>query len=345
MTSAVPRLAAPLRAVRRSTPAFGDDAAPLGVLGYGWPGDAAGTVDAIPGLLLAPAQPCCDAWLGDGATPRTGRTGQIRWREDGRWLYGAAEFDESTGSADLAERTRRIYADLFATLDETGYPHLLRLWNYLPAINADGDGGLERYRHFNVGRQQAFVDAGRTVLEGAPAACALGAPAGPYRLRFLAARRPPVAVENPRQVSAYRYPAQYGPRSPTFSRAALADAGAGRVALFVSGTASIVGHETRHPGDVAAQTRETLANLQALTDAAGAHGSAVFGLRDLQAVVYVRHAADWPTVRDIVAPVLGPDLVALQADVCRSELLVEIEAHAFADGRLAAVHAEPGACS
>ena len=34
--------------------------------------------------------------------------------------------------------------------------------------------------------------------------------------------------------------------------------------LFVSGTASIVGHETQHRGDVVAQTRETLANLSSV---------------------------------------------------------------------------------
>ncbi len=59
----------------------------------------------------------------------------------------------------------------------TGCPHLLRLWNYFSDINEDSDG-LERYRHFNVGRQQAFLDAKRSAFEGAPAACALGTRSG-----------------------------------------------------------------------------------------------------------------------------------------------------------------------
>ena len=97
-----------------------------------------------------------------------------------------------------------------------------------------------------------------------PAACALGSPAGsPLCIYFLAARRPPKMIENPRQTSAYHYPPKFGRHSPVFSRACVwGDSRSSR--LFVSGTASIVGHETIHRGDVTAQTRETLVNISAL---------------------------------------------------------------------------------
>jgi len=238
----------------------------------------------------------------------------------------------------LEQTTYRAYRDVFAALEDCGCPQLLRLWNYLPRINADG-GGLERYRQFNIGRQQAFLDARRDPFEGSPAACALGtagATPGGLSIRFLAGRVAPKPVENPRQVSAYRYSRTYGPRAPTFSRAALADAGGGQLALLVSGTASIVGEHTVHPGDVVAQTQETLRNLQAVIANAHRGCSARYTLADLQPTVYVRHAADAVVVAQVLAQAepAWRDPPCVQADICRADLLVEIEAHAFAPGAL-----------
>ena len=114
----------------------------------------------------------------------------------------------------FGEVVQRAYADTFAFLEHSTHAHLLRVWNYFPDINAIEDG-MERYRSFSIGRQEAFVRYGRKVEES-PAACALGSHAGSLVIYFLAARSPGVQIENPRQISAYHYPEQYGPRSPTF---------------------------------------------------------------------------------------------------------------------------------
>ena len=306
---------------------------PLGSLGWGVAAPGMATLD-VP--VLSAAGPCVDAWFG-AAPLRCGRSGDVHWQEDGRWAFG--QIDVADAETDLAETTRRAYLDVFAALRACGQPQLLRLWNYLPRINADG-GGLERYRQFNIGRQQAFIEAGHDIGAGSPAACALGTSGGGLGIRFLAGRAAPRPLENPRQVSAYRYSTAHGPRSPTFSRGALADAGAGRLALFVSGTASIVGEHSLHVGDVRAQTEETLVNLQAVLAAALAHGTAAFTLADLSCSVYVRHRTDLSAIRELTSSVM-PHAVYLQADICRSELLVEIEGHAFAPGKLKSSPLEP----
>jgi enamine deaminase RidA (YjgF/YER057c/UK114 family) len=142
-------------------------------------------------------------------------------------------------------------------------------------------------------------------------------------LFFLAGDGPGRNVENPRQVSAFHYPARYGAQPPLFARATLA---AGM--LFVSGTASIVGHESRHIGDVAAQADETLRNLEALLAEARRAGCAL-APEDLQLKVYLRHATDRTVVQQrLTAGGFAPPLVFLQAGICRPELDVEIEAHA-----------------
>jgi enamine deaminase RidA (YjgF/YER057c/UK114 family) len=346
LTTALARLA-PLHAERLDPAAWAaeraSDRPPLGGLSYGVAEDAR---IAFPGAattrarVLSPGGPRVDAWRATGPVT-DGRCGHVTWRHDGRWLFGAIDLDEDAASHDLAALAHEAYLDVFRTLRETGFVHLQRLWNYLPGINADGNG-LERYRHFNAGRQMAFLETGHAAFEGAPAACAIGTSGGPFCVRFLAGAVAPVPVENPRQVSAYHYPSAYGPRSPTFSRAALVRSGEGEVSLLISGTASIVGHASVHVGDVAAQTRETLVNLRAVIDAAHARCSARFALAQLQCVVYVRRAADADLIRSVFEAEVGADspaarsAVYLEADICRSDLLVEIEAHGTAAGAVTA---------
>ena len=213
-------------------------------------------------------------------------------------------------------------------LKETEHRHLIRIWNYLPEINREADGD-ERYRHFNSARQRAFRNSGQATVGTVPAASALGSPAGsPISIYFLAARQPPKMIENPRQTSAYHYPPKFGRHSPIFSRACVLNESAG-TNLFVSGTASIVGHETIHPGDAAAQTRETMANIDALLDEANrVVGLARYSLDGLRFKVYVRQPSDLSAIEGALSKSLRPStpIVYLQADVCREDLLVEIEA-------------------
>ncbi len=216
------------------------------------------------------------------------------------------------------------YSRLFDFIDSRGYAHLLRVWNYVPDINGDADG-LERYQHFNVGRHEAFTAAGRVIGTDTPAACALGSRGNDLAVYFLAAKQPGQLVENPRQTSAFHYPAQYGPRSPTFARAMLMHSAESPV-LFVSGTASIVGHRTLHAGDASAQARETIANLraviaQAQLDAGGARV-------ELLMKAYLRNRSDMPMLRDALKLAFGSAarVLCLQADICRADLLLEVEA-------------------
>jgi chorismate lyase / 3-hydroxybenzoate synthase len=135
-------------------------------------------------------------------------------------------------------------------------------------------------------------------------------------------------IENPRQTSAYYYPPKFGVHSPSFSRACVLSESAG-TNLFVSGTASIVGCETVHQGDVTAQTRETLANIDALLGETNRIvGSSRYSLGGLKFKVYVRQAHDLDAIKDTLSASLDPStsVVYLQADVCREALLVEIEA-------------------
>ncbi len=274
----------------------------------------------------------------------SGQRQRVRFRRTADMLFGCITVSEAQLTAAppasrpaagnpaahgaLHEATTQAYREICATLDAENYPHLLRVWNYLPDINRDTHG-TERYRQFNTARHRALLESGRSLAGNVPAASALGAASdSPLVVYFLAGRTAPSFVENPRQLSAYFYPRQYGIHSPVFSRATLLRQEEG-LALFISGTASIVGHRSLHVGDTAAQTRETLTNIEALLAEANRVARGVhFHLSALAFKVYVRRPADLPVVRAELAAALGEStrVIYLQAEICRQDLLVEIEA-------------------
>jgi chorismate lyase/3-hydroxybenzoate synthase len=253
------------------------------------------------------------------------RRGDLAWAEDGRALFGCR--CRRVGD-DIEADAFETYRELLALLDERGYPGLQRVWNYVPRINED-QRGVERYRRFNVGRARGFEERfGETAERHFSAASAVGTVGDTLIVCFAAGREPGTHVENPRQISAHRYPPDYGPRSPSFARGTFAPASWGP-ALFLSGTGSVVGHETRHRGDPLGQLEESLANVDALLDGAVGpsgrrrHDVVHFGLLK----TYVRSPEHFPAIRDALARRLDPSTPAiyLKADLCRTDLLVEIE--------------------
>jgi enamine deaminase RidA (YjgF/YER057c/UK114 family) len=282
----------------------------------------------------------------------SGQHAGVRYRHNGRLLFASlalseAQFLDAAGtgtnggndsannhSCDGAGALRRAtdagYRQLFAALETLGFPYPLRIWNFLSEINgASGDG--ERYWHFNGARQAVFLGLNRSIAGNVPAASAVGVgPASPLSVYCIASARAPIALENPRQTSAWDYPAQYGPRSPTFARACIADDAART--LFISGTASIVGHATAHAGDARAQTVETLRNIRAVLDAANARVAAArYAMETLRYKVYVRRPTDLPVIDAQLRSQVGPaaPILYVQADICRGDLLLEIEAVGF----------------
>jgi chorismate lyase/3-hydroxybenzoate synthase len=255
-----------------------------------------------------------------------GRYGNIEYGTDGEVLFGVCQRSEPA-TALLDEITYDMYADVIRMTNAKGYPQLLRIWNYFGDINGI-QKGEQRYHRFCAGRHQALVELKPDFEQALPAASVIGTRDSGVTVYFLAAREPGTPVENPRQLSAYRYPAQYSPQSPSFSRAMLKLWRQG-VHLYVSGTASIVGHSTVHSGDVGSQVQEILRNLQALLVQASCTASTEFpGIAEASTLkVYVRRPDDLPLIDDALTQALGRRLsvLYLQGDLCRSDLLVEIE--------------------
>ena len=268
--------------------------------------------------------PLVEVWR--SATPVvSGTRGQVSFSSNEQVLFGHISVDERD-FPDLEQATIQAYETILPLAPEMGFPHYLRIWNYIPDINGEEDG-VERYKRFCAGRHVALEKFAFPEHE-LPAASGVGSVSDKVLIYFLAARDAGVQVENPRQVSAFHYPHQYGPKSPAFSRAMVKEWGTGKH-LYISGTASIIGHESQHGDDLLPQLTESLRNMSTLVESAATeHGVDIHTLAELSQIkVYVRDGQDHGAIRSHIDEQLGQSVPAiyLGGDLCRKNLLVEVE--------------------
>lgn len=264
-----------------------------------------------------------------------------------RWVHCGGIYGDSAGDGPYAEsltafqRMQRQLAQAGVGMDQ-----VVRTWIYVNQITA-GEDGRQRYQELNRARTDFFQDihfGARARAPWAPptiypASTGIGTQGTNITMSCMAldSKRPDVFImplENPQQTPAFDYQAKYSPQSPKFSRA-MAVVQGHFVSTLVSGTASIVNSKTFYPGDVAKQTRQTLENIERLIapENFARHGLKGAGatLQDVAKLrVYIKHAEDYEKCREICEERLpGAPAIYLHADVCRPDLLVEIEAVAF----------------
>ncbi|MFI6099467.1 FkbO/Hyg5 family chorismatase [Lentzea sp. NPDC051213] len=268
------------------------------------------------------------------STSRPVETGEhhgIVYAHDGEYLLVTGRI-APTGR--YTEETRAAYVAALDLMDTLGYKNCFRMWNFINDINADNTEGLEIYRDFCKGRAEAF-ELFHFGDKEVPSATGIGSQGGGIAFYFLASRSAALtSVENSKQMAAYHYPRQYGPRPPKFARATYlaathTDRRSGQI--YVAGTASIRGHETVHDGDLARQVELSLDNIEHLISDENLaeyeieQGNSLLNLDNIK--VYVRHRADIPAVRKMCEQRFSPNarIQYLNVDVCRADLLVEIE--------------------
>ncbi len=266
----------------------------------------------------------CERWTSD-RIERRGKARGFRFVRFGSRMLAYATFEED--SPDLRPLARRIYRDLLQLAREQGCPWILRVWNHFPNI-VESAGGLDRYRSFCEGRRQAMLEDGRETSRILPAVTTTGSVAPGFAVYFLAGVEPGNPIENPRQTAPSNYPEHLGPHGPSFCRG-VSHVADGQSALYLSGTASITGHATRHSGDAAAQAQEILRNQAAVIEQARIQGA-----RDPERLrqlpfqkIYLENPEDLPAVQREVEAVMGKGFPChfLRGSLCRRDLLLEME--------------------
>jgi chorismate lyase/3-hydroxybenzoate synthase len=227
--------------------------------------------------------------------------------------------------------TREAYSSIAAQLRDRAARHPVRFWNYIPDIHRPSGEGLDRYMCFNAGRFAAcseWLGGPDTFDRLLATGSGVGHGGEDLVIHALASATPGVAVENPRQIPAYKYSRRFGPRPPCFARATVLRDPAGRRAplLLVGGTASIRGEESIHVDDLRGQTLETFENLASLVRSADSGMTApLAAFREIR--VYHFREADRDAIAELVAGAFPRHtrVEYARADLCRPELSVEIE--------------------
>ena len=269
------------------------------------------------------------------------RHGGIAWTHVSQIVPTIAEPGVYPRSINAFEHMRDMLAAVNVRFDQ-----VIRTWLYLGDI-VGPEGETQRYKELNRARTDYYENTrflAQHVLPGVketvyPASTGIGTDTCDVIMSCIgmSTKRDDLIVrplENPLQTSAFDYMACYGPKSPKFSRAMALTAG-DCATLFISGTASITQAESQHIEDVEAQTNQTLDNIAALISESNlkSHGLPGRGatLRDMAlARVYIKRQEDYEKTRRVCETRFGelPVIYAV-ADVCRPELLVEIEGIAF----------------
>jgi chorismate lyase/3-hydroxybenzoate synthase len=232
------------------------------------------------------------------------------------------------GAEPFEQRAFDAYQTLRRTLNEMDVSAPVRFWNYLPAIRDRMEDRGDRYVVFNAGRFRALTDwyGGRANLPGRlPTASGVGHAGRDLVIHCLALARPGESVENPRQISAWDYSKRYGALPPCFARATVVTSPLdGSRALLVGGTASVRGEQTVHFADLSRQLDETMVNLRSLLAATNG-ASDLRGFAEVRA--YYARADDRAKVQAAVGAAFGAEATVeiVPADLCRADLLVEIE--------------------
>jgi len=225
--------------------------------------------------------------------------------------------------------------------EDMSLKNVVRQWNYIGEI-LKVEGGFQNYQIFNEVRSE-YYEKYRTI-SSFPAATGIGMKYGGVFLDFCAVKADEdlriMAVNNPNQVNAYEYGQQLlkgltdkgkkVKKPPQFERALLM-VNKSNLSMFISGTASIIGQETIGKGDVREQTMVTIENINKLTNAE--YVSRILGNADLfrgrysLIRVYIRNQEDFAEVSSICSNHF-PEVPAIyiESDICRDDLLMEIEA-------------------
>jgi len=211
---------------------------------------------------------------------------------------------------------------------------IVRQWNYIENI-LGFDGIEQRYQEFNNVRSVVYGDSFKE--KGYPAATGIGMNLGGIIIEFIAIQSSDLVtlpIDNPDQVAAHSYSKKVlvGDEcvlktTPKFERARYLEL-FGKKIIFISGTASILGERTVGAGDPAIQTEATINNIKQLYSQEIA---CRISTGDLQpkyghARVYIKDRNDFAAIKKTFRMHFGNlPVVYIVADICRPDLLVEIE--------------------
>ena len=246
----------------------------------------------------------------------------------------------SSYSYGITQQAEHIFEHIQRILDKHNIPvdNIVRQWNYIERITHIGDDG-QHYQLFNDARSHFYNQ--YKWDNGYPAATGIGTQHGGITVLFDALRNngDSIAIDNPLQISAHAYSEQVlintteaKKTTPKFERARyIAEK---TPTIFISGTAAIRGEDSCRE-DAERQTALTMENINQLVSLKNQVVSGVANPSEMKYALlraYIKQREDFKQVQNwmqIHYPT--SQTIYLLADICREELLIEIEGIAIED--------------
>jgi enamine deaminase RidA (YjgF/YER057c/UK114 family) len=254
------------------------------------------------------------------------------------WASGLSSLDE-----DMHISANAVFEMLSEVLNECGfeYDDIVRQWNYIGEIlKEENKDGLcvQNYQVFNDIRNDYYRRNKKT--SNFPAATGIGMKTQGLIVDVFAQKSCDEVQSLPLRSKIQKNPFAYSDavlvgdkvdkKPPLFERARLLYS-KNQAQIFVSGTASIKDQETVAIGDISAQTENTIRYIKDLVSPENIqdnYSEIRLSNQDYQRVrVYVKRRDDLETVFKICTAHFPEHVInVVEADVCRDNLLVEIEA-------------------
>ncbi len=266
---------------------------------------------------------------------------------DHKAVYSGELSNDNTG--DLLYQSEEVFkkAEQLLQQEEMEMTNIIRQWNYIEHItkkSAIDNQVFQNYQLFNDIRAEYYKK--YTFEWGYPAATGIGMYAGGIIVDFFAVKPSgdisAFPLKNPKQTNAHQYSAKvlgenmYAKKDkkspPKFERAKVLTNGKD-TGIYISGTASIIGEDTIGKGDIEKQTQTTIDNIKILITpenlkSINLPSSSNIKFRNVKA--YIKYPEDYLSVEALCKSNFGEiPTICLISDICRDDLLVEIEGEAY----------------
>ena len=233
-------------------------------------------------------------------------------------------------------QSNAVFAQIEELLIRENFPvnSIVRQWNYIENISLI-EREHQNYQAFNDSRSQFYANADWSL--GYPAATGIGTQSGGVMVEVIAIKGNNLinkALNNPLQIAAHKYsqgvligavdPCFKQRTTPKFERARIVGY-PDRQVIYISGTAAIRGESSLIEDDILAQTRITMQNIDYLISPENfSFEGASRTYKILR--IYVKNPSQMEEVRTWMKANY-PDIkkIYICADICREELLLEIE--------------------
>ncbi len=264
---------------------------------------------------------------------------------DARWLFlGLDNYHFSTGDFCSMVHDTFINAGEILSIENMSFRQVIRQWNYIENITVTTQntaGEFQNYQVFNDSRALFYENS--QLYSDFPAATGIGCAIGGFALELIALDSPqmflPISLKSPAQKNPYEYSKEVLvgdtihpllKQAPLFERAKIIIF-ENRGIVYVSGTAAISGEMSIKIPDAASQTKLTIDNIFELVTELNLRSNQVNRkIKNIQASyvrVYVKNKEQAASVDAVCRKYFSAvPILIVHSDVCREELLVEIEA-------------------